>query len=385
MEIKSFKFDDKKNNWHLEEICFEQLNLLVGISAVGKTRILKALLLVRDVAIDDNYRLDGIEWKVRFAHEEKEYEWILKSSRIKNEYEKKSVETSKSSKEARITYEKLTDLSDNAIIFERNLNTLEWHNSQVIPKVKKTESIVTIFSEEEVLIPIRKAFDYLIFLEKNIYSSISVINPLVPFDKKMRDENNKDLNFNEFKKIARTMHWLWKTYFLQKFYPKEFNTIKHAFIDIFPFIKEFKIAHIKKAGEHTLFLSIKEHDSNDWIDQSRLSSGMLNIFEHLAGIHLAPAGAVVIIDEFENSLGINCMPGAADFINEYATKLQFIVTSHHPYIINEISWKNWKIVQRKGGRVSVIDSTAIPALETASTLEKYVRLINLPAYEEGIG
>ena len=112
---------------------------------------------------------------------------------------------------------------------------------------------------------------------------------------------------------------------------------------------------------------------------------MFNIFLHLVEVHLAPDEAVILIDEFENSLGINCMPSASDLITEYSAKLQFIVTSHHPYIINEISWKNWKIVKRKGGRVRVINSTDIPELETASTLEKYVRLINLPAYEEGIG
>jgi predicted ATP-dependent endonuclease of OLD family len=384
MQIRLFKFDDNKSNWHLEETHFEQLNLFVGLSAVGKTKILQALSLVRDVSIDDDYRLDGIEWMIRFAHEEEEYEWILKSSLIKDETAQKIFETYKSSREARIIYEKLTNLSDDAVIFERTQDTLEWHDRKVIPKIKKTESIITIFSEEEVIIPIREAFKYLIFLDKDEYSSIGFSDQFID-NIQMRDQNGKLLNLKEFKKKSTKLPMPLKIFFLQEFYHKEFNNIKQEFTDIFPFVKELKIHDIRKAGEHTLFLSIKEHDSNDWIDQSRLSSGMLNIFEHLAGIHLAPAGAVVIIDEFENSLGINCMPGAADFINEYATKLQFIVTSHHPYIINEISWKNWKIVQRKGGRVSVIDSTAIPALETASTLEKYVRLINLPAYEEGIG
>ena len=176
-----------------------------------------------------------------------------------------------------------------------------------------------------------------------------------------------------------------KTFFLQKFYQKEFKNIKQEFTDIFPFVKELKIKYIKMADEHTLFLSIKEYDSNDWIHQNQISSGMFSTFLHLIEIHLAPEGAVILIDEFENSLGINCMPSTADFINEYSAKLQFIVTSHHPYIINEISWKNWKIVKRKGGSVRVINSTDISELETASTLEKYVRLINLPAYEEGIG
>jgi hypothetical protein len=33
--------------------------------------------------------------------------------------------------------------------------------------------------------------------------------------------------------------------------------------------------------------------------------------------------------------------------------LQFIATSHHPYIINNIPYEYWKIVTRKGGHISI--------------------------------
>ncbi|MCP4108794.1 MAG: ATP-binding protein [Desulfobacteraceae bacterium] len=367
------------------------MNLFVGISAVGKTKILQALSLVRNVAIDDDYRLDGIEWMIRFVHDEKEYEWILKSRVIEDESAQKTFGTFQLSKDARIIYEKLTDLTDETVIFERNQDTLEWHDSKVIPKLKKTESIITIFSEEEVIMPIREAFNYLIFLNKDKYSSISVSDRF-EIDSTVQDENRTPLNLKEFKKISAKMPMPLKTFFLQEFYQKEFEDIKQEFTDVFPSVKELKIDHIRKESEYIIrkeseyifFLSIKEHDSNDWIHQTEMSSGMFSTFSQLIEIYLAPDGAVILIDEFENSLGMNCMPSASDLLNEYSAKLQFIVTSHHPYIINEISWKNWKIVKRKGGSVRIINSADIPELETASTLEKYVRLINLPAYEEGI-
>jgi hypothetical protein len=34
--------------------------------------------------------------------------------------------------------------------------------------------------------------------------------------------------------------------------------------------------------------------------------------------------------------------------------------------------------------VKVLDATSIPALETASSLEKFTQLINLREYEEGV-
>jgi len=384
MEIKSFKFDDCKSNWHLEETFLGRLNLLVGISAVGKTRILKALSLVRDVATDDDYILDGIEWMIRFVHDEQEYEWILKSNIIEEKSAQKTFDNFESQRGAIIFYEKITNLTKNYVIFERSNDTLTWHEDKVIPKLKKSESIITLFSEEEVIMPIREAFQNMIFLKAEGYSSIGFSDKLDIDNVKLQDKNNKFLAIKDFKKIATKLPMPLKAFFLQKFYKNEFKNIKQKFIDIFPFVKELKINYGKKAGEYRVFLSIKENDSKEWIHQPQISSGMFSTLLHLIEIHLAPDGTVILIDEFENSLGINCMPSTADFINDHSNRLQFIITSHHPYIINEISWKSWKIVKRKGGNVRVINSADIPELQTTSTLDKFITLINLPVYEKGI-
>ncbi|HDN25604.1 MAG TPA: hypothetical protein ENG03_00615 [Thioploca sp.] len=43
MQIKSFKFDEHKRNWHIEETVFDNFNLLVGISGSVKPELLKHL------------------------------------------------------------------------------------------------------------------------------------------------------------------------------------------------------------------------------------------------------------------------------------------------------------------------------------------------------
>jgi predicted ATPase len=115
-----------------------------------------------------------------------------------------------------------------------------------------------------------------------------------------------------------------------------------------------------------------------------MSSGMFRTLVHLVDISLAPPGSVILIDEFENSLGINCMPELTDFVMSKAALMQFILISHHPYIISKIPYKTWKLVRRKGGEVSVINATDIPQLQTGSRLNKFIQLANLPEYEEGI-
>ena len=116
----------------------------------------------------------------------------------------------------------------------------------------------------------------------------------------------------------------------------------------------------------------------------RLSSGMVRTLIHLFELYLAPSGTVVAIDEFENSMGVNCLPDIIDRLLERGRDLQFIVTSHHPYIINNVSPEWWKVVTRKGGVVSVKDAETIPALTTGSKHNLFVQLLNLREYEEGI-
>ena len=85
MKIQSFKFSNHKENWHIEEVKFENLNLLVGGSGVGKTRILRALHLICNVAKGRNRNIDDLEWSINFSHLEQDYRWELKSSSTKKE------------------------------------------------------------------------------------------------------------------------------------------------------------------------------------------------------------------------------------------------------------------------------------------------------------
>ena len=65
-------------------------------------------------------------------------------------------------------------------------------------------------------------------------------------------------------------------------------------------------------------------------------------------------------------------------------KFSFTGIGHHPYIIHNIPWENWQIVSRNGSDVKVTKATHIPELDTASSLDKFTQLVNLPEYEGGI-
>ncbi|MDV2999866.1 MAG: hypothetical protein N5P05_001472 [Chroococcopsis gigantea SAG 12.99] len=50
---------------------------------------------------------------------------------------------------------------------------------------------------------------------------------------------------------------------------------------------------------------------------------------YISQLYLAPDNSIILIDEFENSLGVNCLDSVTELVLNN-NKLQFIITSHHP-------------------------------------------------------
>jgi len=378
MKIQSFKFSNNKENWHIEEVKFEDLNLLVGGSGVGKTRILKALNLICDIAKGRNRNLDDLEWSINFSHLGQNYRWELKSSSIKNE---EIFINLNESEQTEIVYEKLVRYDDDSEleILLRNDSDSKFNNEK-LPKLKRTESAITLLSEEDLIIPVRQAFKQLIF---NFETRQKWMIGLGYDPAKMELLDEIKLNAYDFQEYFAGDPPVLKAFCLQKFFPHLFNEIKEYYIDIFPELKDVRVSSKRDSdGDFLLFFEIQENGLEDWIPQQRISSGMFRTLIFLIEVISAPKESVILIDEFENSLGINCMAELTDFLLDKSPDVQFILTSHHPYIINNIPWKTWQIVSKSGNKVRVKKASDIPALDTASSLDKFTQLINLLDSEE---
>ncbi|MEN8216613.1 MAG: ATP-binding protein [Pseudomonadota bacterium] len=373
MQIKNFKFDDKRRDWCIEETGFDNFNLLVGISGVGKTRILKAIQNVCQVATGSYQPFGGMEWKIGFVHANQEYEWELKNSLVPNFSEVDESEP------AAIIYEKIfKKAGDQKMVLLERSETTNQLGGKEIPKLKKTESAISLLSEEISIAPIYEGFKSVIFNET--LPTIPVVTSRIDPESIHRKSL---MPLDVFKQKSIRLPTVIKAYRLAKFYPQEFNQLKVDFTNIFTSVEDLKVIVARnKEIEYEFSFNIKE--SGEWISQARMSSGMFRILVQLIDISLAPPGSVILIDEFENSLGINCMPEMTDFVMSKAPLMQFILSSHHPYIISKIPQKTWKLVSRKGGHVIVKNATDIPQLQTASRLNKFIQLANLPEYEEGI-
>lgn len=382
MKIKSFNFKNNNQSWYIDDIYFDNLNLLVGASGVGKTRILRALDLICDVAKDTEHKLDNMEWSIDFSHLDGEYRWQIKTSGLINE------PFSSEPGRAEILYEELTEFRDHEVktIFKRDRKQ-SFLNDVELPKLKKTESAITLLAEEDSVAPVAQAFKRFIFNEIPQRAFLSIAfdpdNVSILAEEKLENNQSNLSKLETFKESAVDTPTVFKAYLIQKFFPNIFGEIKESYVEIFPNVEDIKISINKELGnDYQLIFEIKENGVNDWIPQHRMSSGMYRTLTCLVEVIAAPDGSIIIIDEFENSLGINCMPDLTDFILEKSPELQFILTSHHPYIINNIPWKTWQVVSRSGSIIKSTKAEDIPALDTASSLDKFTQLINLLECED---
>jgi hypothetical protein len=272
-------------------------------------------------------------------------------------------------------------------IVDRTKDSFRFKGEQ-LPKLKNTESAISLLVEEEDIAPLNKA------LRRMIFSPNKFV--LYPFDASNFKEIRQRYPNLDALREARNVPSLIKAYILQGDYREEFEYIKTDYLDIFDTVKDIKLGRLSKLDpctsqevhsvrtEDWLVIGLKEEGVKGWITSPRISSGMNRTLSYLIDLALAPPETVIIIDEVENSLGVNCLPNIMDRFLRRPQGLQFILTSHHPYIIENISPTQWQIVTRKGSTVRVVEAKTIPALKTNSAHDKFIQLMNLKEFEEGI-
>ncbi|MFM6587965.1 MAG: AAA family ATPase [Microcystis panniformis] len=370
---------------------FPDLNLLVGISGAGKTSILKAISNLKRIA--NGASINGVKWDVELlTNDHVRYHWLgefeVRKARSLIKIEEDEVNGNDGENKVSIISETL--VKDQEVLIKRNQEVIEFKNSKT-PKLPSYLSCIELFNQEEDVFPVRQEFNKMVFnpLKFNISSST--------LDKILRDYEYTSLSELQSSQLPISDKLL--ITYKNKKYPNTFETIKRKFLDIFPQVEDLKIEFLEpfKLGDIGMLVSltpiflledlpriqIKEKNSHVWIVEPNISSGMIKSLMFLATIELSPDGSVILIDEFENSLGVNCLDTLTEDLLVNYRDLQFIITSHHPYIINNISPAYWKIVTRKGGVIQVHNAADFHISKTRQ--KAFIDLINvLEEFPQGI-
>jgi predicted ATP-dependent endonuclease of OLD family len=338
MKITKFNFENNYTGWKLENTSFDpHLNLLVGASGVGKTKILNTIKSVFAVAIGWQ---KGIffetKWQLSFdLNEVKHCVWTIEYSAKKG--------GNNGSEMPSIIAESL--LINEEIIFKRD-NESTYFKGKPTLNLNREESLINVLKEEN---PVNGVYNA--FLEQPHSSNSNTTDYRQDFQiyvQTLGELANTYKNLNEIRNYNFDI-WV-RLALLYSVDVKSFNHLKRLFLDTFPTIEDVKFDTSKWINK-VLFFYIKEKGVPQWIGQGEISAGMFKTFTELGRIYLSPDNSIIFIDEFENSLGANCIDAVTESILQSNRNIQFIITSHHPYIINHVPIEKWKIVSRDGGHV----------------------------------
>ncbi|MCH8535118.1 MAG: ATP-binding protein [Flavobacteriaceae bacterium] len=380
MKIVNLTYQDQALQWSLKNADFNNLTLLVGASGAGKTQILKSILRLKSIA--NGKSVSGIKWNLIFETlDHLKYEW---SGEFENkgdiDYTDGNDDELNKNKPSIIT-ERL--LINNQLIVERTKNSIIFNDEKTV-KLPNQQSVIYLLKEEELIQPAYQGFNKIIFSDQTDSTreayriKFSDTQKLLKLHTNLKSiqESNEDIRI--------------KLYLAYKNSPELFQTIKERYIDIFPQVEDVKVEPLDYENNEDIpyffkeypFIQIKEIDVDKWIKQENISSGMFRSLIHISEIYLCSEGSVFLIDEFENSLGINCINELTNDILSSQRQIQFILTSHHPYIINNIGFSHWKLVTRTKGVVNTHHPEKYNIGK--SKHDAFMQLIQLDQYQTGI-
>lgn len=367
MRIKWIEFENLETGLKIERISFfDDVTLLVGLSGVGKTQILNAVsyslaLAMRHIVLKPYSAALGIEINGDT------YEWSYKIEINPND----DIIVD-NSYEYIITNEKL--IKNNDIVFERNTGNVYVNGYDNVPQPKKDESLLLQYSDDEEFEPLisglRKLYSIEMELEVRSGMQSESFNKL-----KARVNNsilkNGNIDFKSFSHLPVMLKIYIAKRHYQELYIKIFNAVKELFMEVEEFDVEEDVAR------EMYLLCMKVYGKK--LMQQDISNGMLKTIYYIVELYTMSDNSLVMIDEFENGLGVNCIDLLSELLLNERKDLQFVITSHHPKIINSIPMERWKIIDRN---INIVTNTGFEKYGIGNSQhDAYFNLINRWEFE----
>ncbi|WP_303841055.1 AAA family ATPase [Selenomonas ruminantium] len=354
MYINWIEYESKTSGQKINHVEFNRLNLLVGASAAGKTSILRVISkFIMAISLGHSIK-EQCKFKICFSVADRRFDVpALKDYLWEIETKEEDVLSAEDTSACPILREKLQELSSGNIIIDRQEAKIYIAGYENIPQISKTQSTIFIFRENN---PFNIIVD-------DMRSSLTLYNQNSAFysvSHKMLEQLKRiiqDANDN-----GQPLRWHYVTqskfpvslfiYIVKNTNRSKFDAFLEDLQDIFPEIEDVHLnQYSSDNGDYYLSIKQKGH----MILQPDISSGVMRTIYILACIHFCEPSSVIMFDELENSLGVNCLDEMVERIIQKSAKkqMQFLLTSHHPYIINQLPTNSWLVISQKDG---IIDS-----------------------------
>lgn len=384
MKIQRLSYGDLDSGWEFDGLTFlPDVSLLVGASGVGKTRTLKAIRKLRAIATGNEGASNwGINWSTDFTDlQGTSYHWHgafegrgLVDSDNDGEAESAFGIDDFERKRPKIVREKF-QVNGN-VVFERNEESFILGGERLPAKLSPHVSGLSILSEEDNVKPAKHAISQMLVVD----ASEDLDNPHSFIHGNYRLLHKRHTELSEIR--ALNLPTSIKLALVYAHEPSVFQEIVEAFREVFPYIEDVKVEETRfpPFGDRPVIM-LREAGTRKYFAQDELSAGMRRTLMHLARLALWPEGTLILIDEFENSLGANCIDIVSSGLLTHGKSLQFIITSHHPFIINSIPMTHWKIIARDKGQIKFFTTAELKV--GRSRQEAFTQLINTDVFKYG--
>ena len=373
MRILNYEYQDLgSRGWHFNRAEFTRLNLIVGDTASGKTRFLNTIFNLGSSVVGTRPIGAPNRVTINFAHNDDLYNWEIRTDLGEDN---KPVVLQESLDRSRGKTTKT--------IVRRTPTEFYFHNT-ALPRLRGDQYSVSLLKDEEDMKPIYQAFGQI--LRRNFFSDAlqdvlpasRLTNPLLA--------DRPVTSLLQLHNMGLPMNL--KLFILRNSFPEIYQSICDCFVSVFPFLSEVDIKELRDLmpkitppGPTPVF-AVREKGLKGWIGIDQLSSGMQKVMLIITDSLSLPKGSIYLIDEYENSLGISAIDFFPEFISTHANDVQFIITSHHPYLINNIPPQNWLVFSRKGAKVRIRYGKENIDIYGTSKQKRFIQLINDPFYSE---
>lgn len=375
MKLRTLSFQEHATGWTLESLTFrEGLNLFVGASGAGKSRIFNVISNLGKFVSGVNQGVPAMNFDMGFEHQNIEYLWTFRSRHKKNSVFEVESE--------RIVQRDHNGAETKELIFRDDKTFFFLKES--VPKLSRSQTAIALFKEEDAISPISLAFERVLlrsFYAEELKNAVT-LGLAPPSD----DEDSESAIGTAHREISSINIRL---KFLAERHPKKLAVVIEQFKVVFPFVADLRVREATsfKGLNFKLPLpiaEIKEKSSNTYIPITDISSGMQKVLLLIVDTITQPVDELFLIEEYENSLGINAIDFFPTFISEHGHDRQVLMTSHHPNIINSVPISEWFVVNRSGTNIRVIPGTALQERYGISKHKHFTQLINDPIYREGV-
>lgn len=300
MRLISLEFEDRIAGWKLCKFeFFNDITLLVGLSGVGKTRILDTLERLKAVAQGKtSQKLFGVQWSLVFEHDNSKYEWKGKMSE----------DPLGDDRGVQLPFLGDDDEDDNrpefleeslkcndSLIAERKHEEI-YFATKVTPKLSRRESVISLFKNEDLLKPAYSGMQMILSVD---HSEDSRARNFFSF-RNLELLRKKLVTVETIRATDNPTHV--KLALIYENCREVFNDIVRQFQDAFPAVDGIEFKNVDAPHFGTIpRMFLYEQGVDKPIPEEAISSGMHRTLMHLSRMALLPDGTVVLIDEFENS------------------------------------------------------------------------------------